>query len=420
LEIQNGSVLKMTNIPYHEAKKIIEEEINSYSNNLSDQKLPEFEIKLDGKTTKISFSFNNEYKYDLVKKIANISEKIRISNSYDSLSFSDEKLEFNANFHEDRYFFSGNKNVWSINISKSGDITSEELNAVINMYKTGNPILKNKISYEEQLSDMGVTVYNSENAITWDYLAGYADVKKEVENTVILPLKNPEIYNKISNGTRKVYESVKPKAVLFEGPPGTGKTTMARIIANESNGKMIYVPIESIVTKWYGESEKNLSKIFEISSKLNNPIIFLDEIDALGTDRNSSDSEPSKRVLSTLLRKIDGFEQNQNTLLIGATNRKKCLDPALISRFDVSVYFRLPNNNEREKIFSNYAKQLSQKDLEILAKESENISGRNIKDICEHAERSWASKFIKEEVKEELPNLEEYLNSVTQRRLTDI
>ena len=171
------------------------------------------------------------------------------------------------------------------------------------------------------------------------------------------------------------------------------------------------------MTKWYGESERNLAAIFDACSELENSIMFLDEIDSLATSRDGNIHEATRRVLSVLLRKIDGLESSaENTILIGSTNRKQDLDPALLSRFDVSIYFRLPNLEERAAIFENYAKHLSYDDRILLAEQSEGFSGRNIKDLCEYSERSWASKLLRNEVSENLPPLDEYLNSLQKRK----
>ena len=179
---------------------------------------------------------------------------------------------------------------------------------------------------------------------------------------------------------------------------------------------MIYVPIESIMTKWYGESERNLAAIFDASQKIDNSILFLDEIDSLAGSREKNMYEATRRVLSVLLRKIDGFDIKRSSLIIGATNRKQDLDPALLSRFDASIYFPLPNKHERKDIFSNYAIHLDDVALDALADGSEGVSGRNIKDICEQSERSWASKMIRHEEHEELPRLEDYLIALEKRK----
>lgn len=163
------------------------------------------------------------------------------------------------------------------------------------------------------------------------------------------------------------YEANRPKAVLFEGPPGTGKTTSAKIIAQQVQIPLIYMPIEAIMSKFYGESEQKLADMWELCRSLGKVIIFIDEIDALAGSRDSDMHEASRRILSTLLRKIDSFESTTDVLLICATNRKKDLDPAMLSRIDLSVPFNLPDKQSRAAIFQRYAKHLSQDDLAFLA-----------------------------------------------------
>ena len=143
------------------------------------------------------------------------------------------------------------------------------------------------------------------------------------------------------------------------------------------------MPIESIMSKYYGESEKRLADIFEACKSLGKTIVFIDEIDALASSRNFEGiHEASRRVLSTLLRKIDSFESTTDVLLICATNRKQDLDPAILSRIDLSLKFELPDRFSRAAIFQRYAKHLSKNEMEKLAENSEGMSGRNISDIC--------------------------------------
>lgn len=192
----------------------------------------------------------------------------------------------------------------------------------------------------QTLTEMGCTVYNKnseDRKLDWNSLAGYEHVKREVEDTVLLSLKHPEEYNKIAERTREHFESNRPKAVLFDGPPGTGKTTTARIIASQVDVPLIYVPIESLVSKWYGDAEKSLAKVFDACEELGGSIVFIDEVDALATSRNQSGMhEATRRMLSVLLRRLDGFRQDgKGTLTVCATNRKSDLDAALLSRFDL-------------------------------------------------------------------------------------
>ncbi|MFC1671019.1 ATP-binding protein, partial [Spirochaetota bacterium] len=172
------------------------------------------------------------------------------------------------------------------------------------------------------------------------------------------------------------------------------------IISGETDIPLIYVPIESIMSKWYGQSSQNLSQIFDSCEDMGGGIIFLDEIDSLAGSRDQNMFEATRRVLSVLLRKLDGIDAATNTITIGATNRKNDLDHALISRFDQVIYFPLPNEKERASIFANYAKHLSKDDYAILGTKGENLSGRSIKDICEFTERRWARKLL---IKKEEP-----------------
>jgi len=138
------------------------------------------------------------------------------------------------------------------------------------------------------------------------------------------------------------------------------------------------MPLEAIMSKYYGESETKLAEIFESAQDLGKTILFIDEIDSLATSRESGIHEATRRILSTLLRKIDSFESDSEVLVICATNRKKDLDPALISRLDLSVRFELPDSKTRALIFQRYAKQLSKEDLTKLGEISLILSGRDI------------------------------------------
>lgn len=194
------------------------------------------------------------------------------------------------------------------------------------------------------------------NKLDWDYLAGYEKVKRNIEDTILLSLTNASVYDEITAITRMKNESNRPKCVLFEGPPGCGKTTSAKIISHQVQIPLVYMPLEAIMSKFYGESESRLAEIFEAAQALGSVILFIDEIDSLATSRETGLHEATRRILSTLLRKIDSFESEGEVLVICATNRKKDLDPALISRTDTSIRFELPDAKTRAEIFKRYAK----------------------------------------------------------------
>ena len=168
---------------------------------------------------------------------------------------------------------------------------------------------------------------------------------------MLLALTHGHVYDQITQGTRMKNETNRPKCVLFEGPPGCGKTTSAKIIAQQVSIPLIYMPLEAIMSKFYGESENKLAEIFEAAQAMGKCILFIDEIDSLATSREAGLHEATRRILSTLLRKIDGFESDGEVLVVCATNRKKDLDPALVSRIDLAVRFDLPDAMTRGLIF---------------------------------------------------------------------
>ncbi|KMZ61143.1 hypothetical protein ZOSMA_54G00740 [Zostera marina] len=269
------------------------------------------------------------------------------------------------------------------------------------------------------LEAMGVRVYGVENSqgvpvkgangmTSWDIIAGYEHQKREIEDTILL------------------YESNRPRAVLFEGPPGTGKTSCARVIANQAGVPLLYVPLEVVVSKYYGESERLLGSVFSLANELpDGAIIFLDEVDSFAAARDSEMHEATRRLLSVILRQIDGFEQEKKIVVIAATNRKEDLDPALISRFDSMIFFNLPDQKNREEIVAQYAKQFKRHELVQLAAAMEGMSGRDIRDVCQQAERSWASKIIRGEVLNDtkrIPPLDVYIKcaEIRQESLLDV
>lgn len=411
-------------MPYQQAKEIITKSIDDYTLS-SDQQLPELNIKYERDNVNILFNLSSST--DLFSLLSQSVSKIASSYSDNpqikTYSSGKIKIETKNDFTIEIYnneLKELNYNSKSIEFNKKNNLTTQEIDLIIEAYKLGNPVGVTIKSAKQKLLDLGIKIYEADKNFTWDYISGYEEVKKEIKDTVILSLKHPDIYESIARSTRKIYESNRPKAVLFEGPPGTGKTTSARIIAGEIDSPLIYLPVESIMSKWYGESENRLSNVFDAAKELGNTIIFLDEIDSLATSRDGNIHEATRRVLSVLLRKIDGFEANESTILIGATNKKDHLDPALLSRFDLSLYFPLPNNEERKAIFSNYAKHIQDSDLERLANNSEGVSGRNIKDICEHAERRHASNLIQGKVNEPTPSLDLYLSTLKSRQQNGI
>lgn len=279
-----------------------------------------------------------------------------------------------------------------------------------------------------KLEELGVEVFSGEGSdLGWDALAGYDDVKERIENTLTLPLKHPDVYENIVRGTRKRFESNLPKAVLYEGPPGCGKTLSAKILAASIGVPFVHVPLETILSKFYGETTRKLAEILQTANELGRCLVFIDEADSIGMSRSSPTEvhEVTRRTLSVLLRHIDGLDGPQNTILLAATNHKEDIDPALMSRFDVVVSFPLPDLETRKAVLALYAKHLSQEELCTMAELSDGFSGRELLDVCEEAERTYAGYIVRQteagknrmggEDQGQLPSLKEYAEAIMRK-----
>jgi transitional endoplasmic reticulum ATPase len=200
----------------------------------------------------------------------------------------------------------------------------------------------------DEIDDAVISEFRSEpskdNQLTFDDFGGLSNVVARAKELVELPIKQRDALCRI--GARPI------KGVLFTGAPGTGKTLLARIIACNSQAAFYEINGPSILSKWYGQSEQLLRKIFADAEKHERAIIFMDEIDCLGGARTDSTHEASRRVLAQLLTLMDGFSSTQSILVVAATNRPQDLDPALLrpGRLDWEVNFPEPNCSDREAI----------------------------------------------------------------------
>jgi transitional endoplasmic reticulum ATPase len=218
-------------------------------------------------------------------------------------------------------------------------------------------------------------------AVAWEDLIIGDSTKQELDSIINL-LKHPE--------NAEQYGIALPKGILFNGPPGTGKTTIARAVATRAGLNFFVVRANEIVSKWVGESEKNLTKLFEAAAQSAPSVIFIDEIDSLGKKRSDSNSSHGDSLLNHLLQLIDGVLKTEGIYVIAATNRAELVDDALrrAGRLNRTVEIPLPDYESRRKLFRVYSRKLklaSDIELDVLAKVTEGNSGADIKAMCNQA-----------------------------------
>lgn len=220
--------------------------------------------------------------------------------------------------------------------------------------------------------------------VRWQDLGGLNDVKERLVEAIEWPLKYPQLFEKA--GIRP------PKGIMLVGPPGCGKTMLAKAIATESQTNFISVKGPSLISKYVGESEKGVREVFRKARQTAPCIVFFDEIDAMIPTRagGSSDSHVSERVLSQFLAELDGVEELKGVLVLGATNRLDMLDPAVLrpGRFDEIFEIPVPDEEGRKEIFKVHLRHKPHDaaiDLHRLAAATEGLCGSEIASICAKA-----------------------------------
>ncbi len=214
-------------------------------------------------------------------------------------------------------------------------------------------------------------------------IGGLESVKRDLREAVELPLLRPDMFKKL--GIRA------PKGFVLYGPPGVGKTLLAKAVATESKANFISVKGPEVLSKWVGESEKAVREIFKKAKQASPCIVFLDEIDSIAPRRGSyGDSGVTERIVNQLLTSLDGIEALQGVVVIAATNRPDMIDTALLraGRFDKLVYIPAPDRESRLRVLQVHTKKMplaSDVDLETIADETEGYVGADLENLCREA-----------------------------------
>ncbi|RKK06027.1 AAA family ATPase [Pseudoroseomonas wenyumeiae] len=220
--------------------------------------------------------------------------------------------------------------------------------------------------------------------VRWEDIGGVAAAREQLREGVELPLRHPEAFRRL--GIRPA------KGFLLFGPPGTGKTLMAKAVAREANANFIATKSSDLLSKWFGESEQQVSRLFARARQVAPTVIFIDEIDSLVPARGGGLGEPqvTERVVNTILAEMDGLEELQGVVVIGATNRPNLLDPALLrpGRFDELVYVPVPDEAGREQILRIQTQGMplaEDVDLAEIARRTHGYTGADLGDVVRRA-----------------------------------
>ena len=220
--------------------------------------------------------------------------------------------------------------------------------------------------------------------VRWDDVGGLDDAQMRLKEGVELPLKNPDAFRRL--GIRPA------KGFLLYGPPGTGKTLLAKAVAREAQANFIATKSSDLLSKWYGESEQQIAKLFARARQVAPCVIFIDELDSLVPARGGGMGEPqvTERVVNTILAEMDGLEELQSVVVIGATNRPNLIDPALLrpGRFDELIYVGVPDRAGRERILRIQTGKMplaADVDLAAVAGRTERFTGADLEDVVRRA-----------------------------------
>jgi transitional endoplasmic reticulum ATPase len=220
--------------------------------------------------------------------------------------------------------------------------------------------------------------------VGWDDVGGLEDVKQRLREGIELPFKHPEAFERL--GIRAA------KGFLLFGPPGTGKTLLAKAVAHEAEANFIATKSSDLLSKWYGESERQVSRLFARARQVAPTVIFIDEVDSLAPERGGFAGEPAvtERVVNTLLAEMDGLEELRGVVVIGASNRPAHIDPALLrpGRFDELIYVPVPDLDGRRRILRIHTERMplaDDVDLQSLAERTHGYTGADLEDLVRRA-----------------------------------
>ena len=250
-----------------------------------------------------------------------------------------------------------------------------------------------KIERQTQLTILSESSGDKKSGITYEQVGGLRSEIKIMREIVELPLRHPELFSRLG---------IEPHSgILLYGPPGCGKTLLAKVLASESEANMFSINGPEIMNKYYGETEARLRDIFKEAKENSPSIIFIDEIDAIAPKREEAYGDVEKRVVAQLLALMDGLTDRGNVIVLGATNRPDSVDPALRrpGRFDREIEISVPNADGRLEVLQIHTRGMpiaEDVELKILASELHGYTGADMKSLCREAAMKSIRRYLPE------------------------
>jgi len=345
-----------------------------------DEKFPDI-IRIDGQTRKnVGNTLNDIIK---IKKVTTkIAKTITLTPVSDSITIDNEFTDFVKNrlkglpvTYEDEI------SVMILGNSMDFKITKTVPKGVIKMDKTTEMNISTETSIDRKIR------------VTYEEVGGLKEKTKAMREIVELPLRHPELFSRLGIESHG--------GILLYGPPGCGKTLLAKVLASESEANMFSINGPEIMNKYYGETEAKLRDIFKEAKDKSPSIIFIDEIDAIAPKREEVNGDVEKRVVAQLLALMDGLTDRGNVIVLGATNRPDSVDPALRrpGRFDREFEITVPNEDERLEILQIHTRGMpTSKDIDLkeLSLELHGYTGADIKSLCREAAMKSIRRYLPE------------------------